>query len=87
MGEKRLEPPEVQLANALGTLIVANARALAALAEAIGKQPGVDRTKLMDDWFAIIPKADDVGEIERVFYSSLDHLTADPPAQQPARDE
>lgn len=65
---------EKDLAEIIGAVQICSARAIAALAEALAKQPGIDREQLLDDWFEIIPNADQAGRIESNFYKTLDHL-------------
>lgn len=76
MDEREPTQFEVDLAEILGKLSIGTARAIAALAEAVSKQPGIDREKLLDDWFNLIPKADQASEIDSMIYRSIDQLLA-----------
>ncbi|MEA9657824.1 hypothetical protein [Xanthomonas campestris] len=65
---------EKDLAEVIGGVQIGAARAIAALAEALAKQPGIDRQKLLDDWFEIIPNPDQAGQIDAALYRHIDQL-------------
>ncbi|MEB1136035.1 hypothetical protein VDP36_16755 [Xanthomonas campestris pv. campestris] len=78
---------ESNLAEVIAGVQIGAARAIAALAEALARQPGIDREKLLNDWFEIIPNPDQAGQIEAVLYRQIDQLLETDHAKPPRSPE
>lgn len=81
--ERKPNQLEMDLAEIVGGVQLGAARAIAALAEAVAKQPGIDREKLLDDWFEIMPKAEQAGRIDGSLYRTIDQLLTSNHAVRP----
>jgi len=85
MEQREPNKQEMDLVEIVAGLQLGAARAIAALAEAVAKQPGIDREKLLDDWFAIIPSAEQAGRIDGNLYKTIDALLTSGHAVVPGR--
>lgn len=75
---KEMEPHafEREMGSVLADMHVGNARALAALLDAVAQQPGIDRDKLLKDFFTFLPTPEQAGKLGGSLYQSIDDLLA-----------